>query len=72
MGNPINDVENPDDDQLPSGTVDTKRLAENDDLEEDLHQPPILREFPNKMAQFLGAINKVSRNRELNRYSSFF
>ena len=56
VGNPINDAENVDDIQLPSGVVETQQPA--DEMEET-EEPPVLKEFPNKMAQFLTAINKV-------------
>ena len=60
VGNPINDAENEaNDKELPSGVVETGPSSGMDVEEIDVDEPAALKEFPNKMAQFLSAINKV-------------
>ena len=57
-GTPINDAENEADDKgMPSGVVETNHTSGLDI--EEIDEPAALKEFPNKMAQFLSAINKV-------------
>lgn len=57
MKSPIDDEK--DDGTGPSGVVECKSFPGEQIDEEDMDAPPQVREFPNKMAQFLAAINKV-------------
>ena len=60
VGNPINGAENEaNDKELPSGVVEASPSSGVDMEEMDVEEPATLKEFPNKMAQFLSAINKV-------------
>ena len=59
VGNPINDAENDEKDKvLPSGVVEANPSSMGEE-EINMDEPAALKEFPNKMAQFLSAINKV-------------